>query len=121
MTVPPTADVPCNGCTACCRGQVVALFPEHGDNLKVLSRHVDLGGAIILEETESGDCIYLQDGGCSVWEHRPAMCRAFDCRKHFQSFTRPERRRMVKDGIASRDIFDAGRARLHTLKTAETL
>ena len=121
MSAPPTADVPCNGCTACCRGQVVALFPEHGDDLKVLSRHVGLGsGVLVLEETDGGDCIYLKDGGCSVWEHRPAMCRAFDCRRHFQSFTRPERRRLMKQGIAAREIFEAGRARLHTLKTAGT-
>ena len=42
------------------------------------------------------------------------MCRAFDCRKHFQSFTRQERRRMVKAGIASRDVFEAGRVRLES-------
>lgn len=114
------ADVPCNGCTACCRGEIVMLFPEHGDNPKVLAQHFDLGGKLILEQTDSGDCVYLKDGGCSVWEDRPAMCRAFDCRRHYQSFTRSERRRMVKSGIASRSVFDAGRSRLHTLKTVMT-
>lgn len=91
---------------------MVILDPELGDDLSILSQHFKLGDTPILDSTENGDCVYLEDGGCSVWEHRPAMCRAFDCRKHFQSFTRPERRRMVKAGIASREVFDAGRARL---------
>ena len=117
MTV-PSADVPCNGCTACCREQMVTLDPKLGDDLEVLSQHFALGHMLILESTENGDCVYLDDGGCSVWEHRPAMCRTFDCRKHFQSFTRPERRRMVKAGIASRDVFEAGRVRRHTLEPA---
>ena len=111
----PIANVPCNGCTACCRNQVVVLFPEHGDDLTILSRHIDLGGAVILMDAENGDCIYLENGKCSVYEHRPAMCRAFDCRDMFRSLSRAQRRRMVRDGTGSEEIFDAGRARLHTL------
>ena len=115
-TRPPDVDVPCNGCTACCRKQIVALFPEYGDDPAILSRHVERDGVLILDEAENGDCVYLQDGGCSVWEHRPVLCRTFDCRQHFRDYTRAQRRRMVKAGLVSKEIFDAGRARLHTLK-----
>ncbi len=115
----PTANVPCNGCTACCRNQPVLLFPEHGDDPKRLSRHYAVGPALVLEEAENGDCVYLEEGGCSVYEYRPVMCRAFDCRKHYLSFTRAERRRLVRDGASSEAVFDAGRSRLHTLGDGE--
>ena len=109
-----TAHVPCDSCTACCRNQLVALLPEYGDVLDSLQHHM-LNGIPVLDEKENGDCIYLKDGACSIWERRPAMCRAFDCRLHFMQFTRTQRRRMMKEGRAAREIFEAGRKRLHTL------
>ena len=27
-----------------------------------------------------GACVHLGDGGCSIYEHRPATCRRYDCR-----------------------------------------
>lgn len=33
---------------------------------------------------DNGDCIYLADGKCSIYEQRPTMCRAFDCRGYYK-------------------------------------
>ena len=99
-----TADVPCDGCTACCRKELVVLFPEHGDDLDALRKHHVINGVTALDRRQNGDCVYLEERGCSVWEKRPAMCRAFDCRLQFLSFTRSERRRMK----GSKEIFAAG-------------
>jgi Fe-S-cluster containining protein len=34
----------------------------------------------VLKSKPDGSCVYLGDQGCSIYERRPQMCRAFDCR-----------------------------------------
>ena len=66
---------------------------------------------------KDGNCIYLGETGCSIHSRRPAMCREFDCRRFYLGFKdRSERRRMVKSGMVSKEVIDAGRQRLGTLK-----
>lgn len=42
----------------------------------------DLEQPYLLAKDADGQCRYLEraTGGCTVYEHRPAMCRAYDCR-----------------------------------------
>ena len=108
--------VPCNGCVECCKGQAIVLFPKCGDDLSVLSRFTVQQGLRVLDIQENGDCVYLQGGQCTVYAQRPAMCRAYDCRMHYASLTRRQRRQMVRDGIASKEVFAEGRKRLASLK-----
>jgi Fe-S-cluster containining protein len=117
------AHVPCNGCTACCHADVIQLYPQHGDDVEsyehvvvpIPDSRMNHAYAAILKKGEDGNCIYLREGRCSIWERAPFICRIFDCRRWFLSKTRPERRRMVKAGMASREVFDAGRRRVDTL------
>jgi hypothetical protein len=37
-------------------------------------------GHVLLGYDERGQCPMLVDGGCSIYEHRPRTCRAYDCR-----------------------------------------
>lgn len=107
--------VPCNGCTLCCRGDAIMLFPDDGDDVASYETEVwTLPGTSerghILKHGLDGNCIYLGKGGCTIYERRPLVCRAFDCRRWFLSKTRAERRRAVKEGWADKEIFDRGRA-----------
>jgi hypothetical protein len=81
------ADVPCDGCTACCTSsQFVHIGPEEVDTLA----HIDPAllfpaprlprGHVLLGFDDRGHCPMLVEGGCSIYEHRPRACRTYDCR-----------------------------------------
>jgi hypothetical protein len=82
-----TSDVPCNGCTACCRSglRVVLSLRESGEGLE--TELVD--GRRGLKQNADGSCVHLVDGKCSVYEHRPIACRSFDCRDYAVASVRP--------------------------------
>ena len=81
------ADVPCDGCTACCRSsQFVHIEPDETDTLAHVP--VSLGfpapglpkGHVVMGYDEHGRCPMLGDDGCTIYEHRPRTCRTYDCR-----------------------------------------
>ena len=66
--------VPCGTCRACCKGPwFVKLMPWEKE------KH---GGVDVVPKKENGDCVYLADEGCSLFDkpERPHVCRLFDCR-----------------------------------------
>ncbi|HEX4018607.1 MAG TPA: YkgJ family cysteine cluster protein [Frankiaceae bacterium] len=79
-------DVPCDGCTACCRsGKLIPVEPDEFDAL----RHIPADCLVpmpgqparrVLKHDESGRCSQLTPDGCSVYAHRPHACRMYDCR-----------------------------------------
>ena len=73
-----TSTVNCRSCRACCVDFVeTSLLPgDSGDGLDTEIRD----GKRFLRKKANGECVHLQDGGCSVYEHRPSACRVFDCR-----------------------------------------
>ncbi len=82
-----SADVPCNGCTACCRSsQFVHIGPDETETLSRIPPQLLFpaprmpAGHVILGYDEQGCCPMLGDGGCSIYEHRPRTCRTYDCR-----------------------------------------
>jgi Fe-S-cluster containining protein len=52
-------------------------------------------GAHLLAQTDTGACIYLQEGKCSIHERRPAVCQEFFCRGTEPKFA--EMRKMVEE------------------------
>ena len=81
------ADVPCDGCTACCRAsQFVHVEPDEADALAHIPRELLFpaprlpAGYMVLGYDERGWCPMLVDGGCSIYAHRPRACRTYDCR-----------------------------------------
>ena len=111
-------NVPCNGCRACCLHDMIPLMPERGDLIWTYEHEVIAtlaGPAAVLRCAESGECIYLGRDGCTIHDRAPAICKAFDCRAMFLSKTRAERHAMVGSGMASKEVFSAGRKRLETL------
>ena len=117
------SQVPCNGCRACCINDMIILHPEHGDRAAdfqtVACRHPLTGKpALMLDHKPNGECVYLGEGGCTIHERAPAICREYDCRKQYLSMSRPERRRAIRAGLMDQTKFDAGRDRVHTLKVS---
>lgn len=81
------SDVPCNGCTACCRSsQFVHVSPQEADALAHIPRALLFpapgmpSGHLLLGYDEQGACPMLIDNRCSIYEHRPTACRMYDCR-----------------------------------------
>jgi Fe-S-cluster containining protein len=83
----PGTDVPCDGCTACCRAsQFVPIAPEESDTLAWIPPELLVPapglprGHAVLGYDERGRCPLLVDDRCSIYEHRPRACRVYDCR-----------------------------------------
>jgi Fe-S-cluster containining protein len=81
------AVVPCGACTACCTSsQFVHIDPDELDalaHIPVALRFPAPGlpdGHVVLGYDEHGRCPMLIEGACSIYEHRPRACRAYDCR-----------------------------------------
>jgi Fe-S-cluster containining protein len=81
------ADVPCDGCTACCRSsQFVHVEPDEKETLARIPAALLFPaprrppGHVVLGYDERGHCPMLIDDHCSIYEHRPRACRMYDCR-----------------------------------------
>ena len=115
-------DVPCNGCTACCRSsQFVTISPDELDTLAAIPQALLFPaprlprGHMVLGYDEHGACPMLVDGGCSIYEHRPRACRTYDCRVFAATGVQPDQPAVAAQ--ARRWVFDdddpALRAALH--------
>lgn len=81
------SDVPCDGCTACCRSsQFVHIEPDEVETLARIPSALLFPaprlprGHVLLGYDENGHCPMLVDDRCSIYEHRPKTCRTYDCR-----------------------------------------
>ncbi len=80
------ANVPCDGCTACCRSsQFVHVGLDETDALAHIPRQLLFpapyrSDALVLGYDERGHCPMLVDDRCSIYAHRPLACRTYDCR-----------------------------------------
>ena len=80
------ADVPCGECTACCTSsQFVHIAPDETETLARIPKELLFPapgaprGHVVLGYDEHGRCPMF-DGRCTIYEHRPRACRAYDCR-----------------------------------------
>ena len=79
-------DVPCDGCTACCRsGKLIPVEPDETDALATIPTGdlVPMPGdpaRQVLRHDDAGRCSQLTSDGCSIYAHRPQACRMYDCR-----------------------------------------
>lgn len=116
------ADVPCNGCTACCGNDMLILHPELGDDPAQYDtvpciHPLTSEPAIMLRHKPGGGCVYLDPAkGCTIHGRAPAICRKFDCRLMYASMSRAERKELIARGYVTKSVLDAGRKRLATLE-----
>ena len=89
-------DVPCDGCTACCRsGKLIPIEPDETDALAHISPDglrpmPGEPGRLVLQHDADGTCSQLVEGRCTVYAHRPRACRAYDCRIFPAAGLRPD-------------------------------
>jgi len=96
--------VNCDGCTRCCQGfQQIMLKPEDNPDLYQTAETISaLTGetGLALAQKPNGDCVYLGEEGCTIYDRAPAICRHFDCRQMAallrSKMTRAEFRRVVR-------------------------
>jgi len=72
--------VPCNGCTLCCQGDAVRITEEDNADEYLTESHPYIPNALMIAHKPNGDCIYLNDTGCSIHDRAPSLCRSADCR-----------------------------------------
>jgi len=85
--------VPCNGCTLCCRGDMVRLLPGDFPSEYQTEPHPLFPGQLMLAHKPNGNCVYLGKGGCTIHETKPIMCRTFDCRNIARALTYTQARK----------------------------
>ena len=80
----------CTGCGACCTGSSGAVYVSKAD-VERLATHLRLpvgtfvrrytrmskGRRVLIDSTGSGDCIFLRNRACSVYDARPTQCRTY--------------------------------------------
>ena len=81
------SDVPCGGCTACCRSsQFVHIAADERSTLAVIPTALLFPaprlprGHVLLGYDERGHCPMLVESGCSIYDNRPRACQTYDCR-----------------------------------------
>lgn len=102
-------DVPCNGCTLCCRHDAVRLLPGDDPKQYKTEQHDHFPGQLMLAHKPNGDCIYLGEHGCTIYERRPRMCREMDCRLIALRTSFTKARRLNKKGLLREPIWKKGR------------
>lgn len=109
------SEVPCNGCTLCCHADLIFLHPECGDDpasyetTKALNPLTGKIGDAVAKKPGTLDCTYLGEKGCTIHGRAPIVCREFDCGLMYAKFDRATRRRLVKSGMFSGEVFAQGR------------
>ncbi len=81
------AEVPCGGCTGCCRASYfIHIRPEETGALRRIPKRLLFrapglpAGHLLMGYNAQGECPMLRDGKCAIYEDRPQTCRDFDCR-----------------------------------------
>lgn len=108
-------DVPCGTCRLCCMRQRVNLVPGVDDPTQYQTHKFTTREGVVvdsLNHKENGDCVYLDETGCTIHDRAPRVCKDFDCRVAYLRLNHATRRRLVAQGRASKAVFDAGKARL---------
>jgi Fe-S-cluster containining protein len=114
------SEVKCGSCQACCKNALIVLFPDQGDVIADYDTEIlewpGQGEVHKLKHKGNGDCSYLGENGCTIYDRRPILCRAFDCRKNYLMWTRARR-----EALPWVEVWKAAKARLHTLTGEERL
>ena len=122
-------DVPCDGCTACCRSsQFVHIEPDETSTLAAVPAALRFPapglppGHVVLGYDERGHCPMLVDDRCSIYAVRPRACRTYDCRVFAASGVEPDSSLVAERAGRWRFTFDVRGRQLHdAARTAATV
>lgn len=102
-------DVPCSGCTRCCHGDAIRLLPDDDAESYLTEPHPYFQNILMLAHKPNGDCIYLDDTGCSIHERRPRQCREMDCRLLAQRISFTQARKLDKTNRLKFAVWKKGK------------
>jgi Fe-S-cluster containining protein len=108
-------DVPCGTCRLCCQGgEAILLFPHLGDDPGQYQT-VETPVGLMIAQRENGDCVYLDERGCSIHDRAPVICREFDCIESARRIGYGSRaRRLIHQQVISVDVLRRGRELLRS-------
>ena len=109
--------VPCNGCTLCCQGDAVRLEPGDMDAGYQTEPHPYIRGALMIAHKANGECVYLNEHGCSIHDRAPSLCRSADCRSVALRFEFENALRLHRMGRLDIRVWDQGRKLLETMRS----
>jgi hypothetical protein len=113
---PETNYVPCNGCTLCCKGDLIRLTANDNPAKYITEPHPRIPGALMLAHKENGDCIYLEESGCSIHGSAPELCRSADCRSLALKYDFNTAMQMHNSGLINILVWDKGNDLLNELR-----
>jgi len=75
-----TKSVPGNGCTLYYQSDAIRFEEEDTVADYQTEPHPFIPGALTLAHKHNGECVYLNDRGCTIHERAPSLCQIADCR-----------------------------------------
>lgn len=102
-------NVPCGGCTRCCRSGIVRLLPGDDVSQYQTEPHPLKKGQLMLAHKPDGSCVYVTDKGCSIHGSQPIMCKQMDCRQIAATFGHTMARKYAKAGMLPMAVYERGR------------
>lgn len=99
-------NVPCDGCTACCRSDMRVNLSE--DETERFPHVIEDGRPVLAKNGR--DCVMfdVENNRCSVYEDRPIVCKTYDCRQLWMAGFRNLNR-----GIEMNERLDEWRTQVH--------
>jgi Fe-S-cluster containining protein len=110
-------EVPCKGCTLCCQGDAIRLEPEDRAIDYKTEPHLYIPGALMLAHKANGECIYLDERGCSIHDRAPSLCRTADCRNLAARIDFETARKLHLIGKLDIRVWDQGHRLLEAMST----
>jgi hypothetical protein len=82
--------------------------------------HPYIPGALMIAHKPGGECVYLENGGCSIHDRAPSLCRAADCRSIAARFDFEAARSLHALGRIDFRVWDQGRKLLDQLSPPQS-
>jgi hypothetical protein len=115
-----TVKVPCNGCTLCCQGDAIRLLEEDNPADYLTEPHSYIPGALMLAHKPNGDCIYLEENGCSIHNRAPSLCKSADCRSIAFKYNFETALKMHEMGRIDLRVWDKGNELIKKMKRGKS-
>lgn len=103
-------EVPCNGCTECCKGDAVRILPGEPEWMWKTEPHPYIPEARMLAHKPNGECLYLGKTGCTIHANKPRVCREMDCRLIFERVPFAQANALHAQGALTLKVWRKGQA-----------
>jgi Fe-S-cluster containining protein len=102
-------EVPCDGCTLCCHGDLIRLEQNETAEEYLTEPHLFIADALMLAHKQNGECIYLESSRCSIHDHAPSLCQSADCRVIAAKYDYETARQLHSMHLIDIRVWDHGR------------